>query len=215
MIELLEKGGPFMWPLLICSGVLVILVFERIWTYWRIRDESEIRKILQVVKQLSGAEEGSRDVESYCERIGRLEGYVFAVSLEHHRRLTKTERSVEEIRQELRVTAREATYKYLGRYLPCIGGIAQVATLLGLLGTISGMIRSFGAMTRSGIGESIIIAGGVVEALMTTGVGFLIALPSLVVYIYFTNSAERKMFWFAPYGYAFIDTLPHQRKKAA
>jgi biopolymer transport protein ExbB len=213
MIELFQKGGPFMWPFFVCFVIMVVLALERIWTYWWIRDEAETRKITQVITERIGTGDSSQDLQVYCDTIGRLEGHVFAVTLDRYRRLATENRSIEEVHQELRVAVGRATCGYLERRLSMVRCSAQVATLLGLLGTISGMIRSFGAIARGGIGELATVRAGVFEALMTTVVGFVIALPLLVVYVYFTNKAEQTMFQFEPYGQAFADALMNVARK--
>jgi len=213
IVEFFRKGEPWIWPLLVCFIVIAVFVLERIWVYWWIRGETETRKIVQTVTERLATGGSSHDLAVYCDTIGRLEGYVFAASLECYRHLAREDRPIDEMRQELFAAADRATSRYLERYLPVIGLFAQMAIFLGLLGTVSGMIRSFGAITRSGIGETAIVTAGISEALMTTAMGCVIAVPALITYVHVANRAERKFFQFESYSHTFVDMLLRQRKK--
>jgi biopolymer transport protein ExbB len=90
---------------------------------------------------------------------------------------------------------------------------AQIAIFLGLLGTVSGILRSLGAITRSGIGETAIVTAGISEALITTAMGCIIAVPALMTYVRVANRAERKFFQFESYNHTFVDLLLRQREK--
>ena len=72
----------------------------------------------------------------------------------------------------------------LGRYLNTLGTIAAISPLLGLLGTVSGMIRAFTAITTQGVGDPTVLAGGISEALITTAAGLAVAIPALIAHRY-------------------------------
>jgi biopolymer transport protein ExbB len=78
----------------------------------------------------------------------------------------------------------------LERYLNMLGTIAAVSPLLGLLGTVTGMIRTFEAITNAGIGNPTAMAGGIAEALLTTAAGLLVAIPALVAYRYLRGRVD-------------------------
>jgi biopolymer transport protein ExbB len=78
----------------------------------------------------------------------------------------------------------------LERYLNTMGSIAAVAPLLGLLGTVTGMIRTFKALTTGGMGDPMAMAGGIAEALITTAAGLVVAIPALVVYRYLRGRVD-------------------------
>ena len=79
----------------------------------------------------------------------------------------------------------------LTRYLPTLGTVAAVSPLLGLLGTVTGMIAVFKTIANSGIGQAAELSNGISQALITTATGLLIAIPALVAYNYYTERAER------------------------
>jgi biopolymer transport protein ExbB len=78
----------------------------------------------------------------------------------------------------------------LGRYLNSLGTIAAITPLLGLLGTVIGMVKVFTAITTHGVGDPGVLAGGISEALITTGVGLSIAIPSLIGYRYLRGRVD-------------------------
>ena len=78
----------------------------------------------------------------------------------------------------------------LERYLGPLGTIAAISPLLGLLGTVSGMIRSFTAITAQGVGDPTVLAGGISEALVTTAAGLVVAIPSLIAYRYLRGRVD-------------------------
>ena len=85
--------------------------------------------------------------------------------------------------------------------------IGNIAPLLGLLGTVSGMIRAFEGIAEKGLGEPTIVAAGISEALITTATGLVIAVPALAVYTYFATRADAKGIQFEAYGHGFVDAL--------
>jgi biopolymer transport protein ExbB len=78
----------------------------------------------------------------------------------------------------------------LGRYLNTLGTVAAISPLLGLLGTVIGMIKVFAAITTQGVGDASILAGGISEALITTAAGLSVAIPTLMFYRYFRSRVE-------------------------
>jgi len=78
----------------------------------------------------------------------------------------------------------------LGRYVNMLGTIASIGPLLGLLGTVMGMIRIFSAVTKQGVSDPSILAGGIAEALITTASGLTVAIPALIFYRYFNRRIE-------------------------
>jgi biopolymer transport protein ExbB len=111
------------------------------------------------------------------------------------------------MRVEMNGTVERAANGYLERYLSVIQFVANSVVLLGLLGTVNGMIRAFEGIAEKGLGEPTIVAAGISEALITTVTGLVIAVPSLAVYTYFTQRAESKSIQFEPYGHGFVDAL--------
>ena len=95
--------------------------------------------------------------------------------------------------RELRMEARaQKELGHLERFLPWLSSLASVETLLGLLGTVTGMIRSFLNLRLSGVADPAVLAGGISEALITTAAGLVVAIPCLVVYHVLIQAVDRQ-----------------------
>lgn len=207
MIRLFQDGGPFMWPLLGWSILVVAFFLERLWTYFKARKEQDIAKVTsQMIEQVeSGA--SLEDLARQCRRLGQLEGEVFGLGVERYQHLSTERRTMEEMRAEMNGAIERAALGYLERYLGLENFLASTATLLGLLGTVRGMIVAFRGIAEKGLGEPTIVAAGISEALITTVTGLSIAVPALAVYTYFSGRAETRAIQFEPYGHLFVDAL--------
>lgn len=95
------------------------------------------------------------------------------------------------MRNELLETSDEAAREYLEEFLPVINTISSVATLLGLLGTILGMISSFNEIAKGGKGDPAIVAGGISVALITTAAGLIVAIPAVLSYSFLKRRMEK------------------------
>jgi len=176
-IDIIIKGGPVMAPLLGCSIFALTVVIER-WLYWRrIGDRRLAETLLELVErgELSRAAESTQQADAPLVRV-------IASGIAHRNAVTKA----------LEVAAQKEV-PVLKRRLTILDTIITLAPLLGLLGTDTGMIGSFGIMSQAGIGQPHAVTGGVAEALIATATGLLIAILTLVPYNYFSNRAEREM----------------------
>jgi biopolymer transport protein ExbB len=100
----------------------------------------------------------------------------------------------------------------LERYLNPLGTIAAITPLLGLLGTVSGMIRAFTAITAQGVGNPTVLAGGIAEALITTAAGLTVAIPSLIAYRFLRGRVDGLVVMIEKEAIRFIEALvQHQR----
>ena len=170
MLELVKSGGWLMVPIILCSVAAMAIIVERLWSLQRER----------VVPQdlVSRAWEWARTGELTEERIQALRdgsplGRIFAAGLaSRHLDRELMKEYIEEI-------GRHVAHE-LERYLNALGTIAAIAPLLGLLGTVIGMIKVFAVITAQGVGEPRILAGGISEALVTTAAGLTVAIPSLL-----------------------------------
>ena len=100
----------------------------------------------------------------------------------------------------------------LERYLNPLGTIAAISPLLGLLGTVSGMIRSFTAITAEGVGNPAVLAGGISEALITTAAGLTVAIPALIAYRYLRGRVDGLVVKIEKESIRFIEALLHQQR---
>ena len=170
MLELVKSGGWLMVPIILCSVAAMAIIVERLWSLQRER----------VVPQdlVSRAWEWARTGELTEERIQALRdgsplGRILAAGLaSRHLDRELMKEYIEEI-------GRHVAHE-LERYLNALGTIAAIAPLLGLLGTVIGMIKVFAVITAQGVGEPRILAGGISEALVTTAAGLTVAIPSLL-----------------------------------
>ena len=175
MLEFFKAGGLLMWPLFICSAVAIAIIAERFWSLQkkRISPPDLMTKIWQWLK--SNQIDNSRI--STLQRNSPL-GQILAAGLANRnssRDITKE--SIED-------TGRHITLS-LERNLTTLGTIAAITPLLGLLGTVIGMIKVFAVITTEGVGNPETLAGGISEALITTAMGLVVAIPSLIFYRYF------------------------------
>lgn len=172
-----QRGGPMMWPLLICSLVGLIFIIERIIAYRRIQGDtaeifSDIRESL-----LEGNLRGSLEV---CESFD----HPVATTLKSG--LLRFGKSNNEIDKAMESVALHEISK-LEKGLWVLATIANIAPLFGFLGTVTGMIDSFENLAEVGLGNPQAVASGISEALITTATGLTIALPVQAAYNYFNN----------------------------
>lgn len=175
VFELIQAGGWLMLPLILSSIFAVAIIGERFWSLQakRITPKNLVGQVWQWHK--------SDDLdEKHLEALAVSSplGQVLAAGLvnRHHPRAIMKE-SVEESGRQVIVS--------LEKYLTTLGTIAQITPLLGLLGTVIGMIKVFSAITTQGVGNPGVLAGGISEALITTATGLCIAIPSLYFYRHF------------------------------
>jgi len=178
MIQIFLKGGPVMWPLLIVSMVAVTVVLERL--FFTVR-ESWRRSPATVAKIFAQAERG--ELETACE-LGRSSGdfvtRVLVYALEH-REVSFTNALLEASSLEL---------QRFNRGISILDTIVTLAPLLGLFGTVTGMIRAFGLLGASELGAPTAITGGIAEALIATAFGLLIAMIALLPFNFLNARLE-------------------------
>lgn len=172
MWELIKAGGWLMVPLLACSVFALAIVAERLWSLRtsRVAPRHLVARVWQLQK---------KDALDYST-INKLRessplGRVLAAGLmnRHHDR--------EIMKESIEETGRQVVHE-LERYLNSLGTIAAITPLLGLLGTVIGMIKVFSGITTYGVGNPGVLAGGISEALVTTAAGLSVAIPSLMFY---------------------------------
>jgi len=181
MFELIQSGGWLMLPIMLCSVLSVAIIGERFWSLQkkRICPGDLVSKIWQWAKhkQLDANRISSLRASSPLGRILAAG----LVNLHHDREIMKE--SIEE-------TGRHVVME-LERYLNTLGTIASITPLLGLLGTVIGMIQVFTAITSVGVGNPAALAGGISQALITTAAGLSVAIPTLMFYRFFRGKVER------------------------
>ncbi len=180
MFELVEAGGFIMWPIIFCSVAALAITAERTWAYRKQRVVPD-HLLAQIWQLYRSGELSAEHIQTV--RGGSPLGQILAAGLTNmrHSRLVMKE-SIEE---EGRLVVHQ-----LERYLNALGTIAAVTPLLGLLGTVIGMIKVFTAITTAGVGDPGELAEGISEALITTAAGLSVAIPSLAAHRYLTGKVD-------------------------
>jgi biopolymer transport protein ExbB len=180
MWEIVLAGGPFMWPIILCSVIAAAIVLERLWTLQqrRVVPPDLTRRIWQLVE----AGQVNDKVIAALEANSPL-GKLLATGLANRHR--PREVMMERLEDDGRHVAHD-----LDRFLNTLGTIAGVAPLLGLLGTVMGIIKAFNAIYAGGLGDPRLLSGGISEALVTTAAGLCVAIPSYVAYRYLRGRVD-------------------------
>ena len=181
MFELVQAGGWIMWPIIACSVAAMAIIGERLWTLQEknVLPEKLVAMIWQMHKEgkLTPAQIISiRD----SSPLGRTLA-AGLVNMNHSREVMKE--SIED-------AGRQVVHQ-LERYLNTLGTIAAISPLLGLLGTVIGMIKVFSAITSAGVGNPAVLAGGISEALITTAAGLSVAIPALIFHRYLSGKVDQ------------------------
>jgi biopolymer transport protein ExbB len=201
--EIIQAGGWVMWPILLCSVVAMAIIMERLWTLRR-RRVAPPGLVLQVWQS---AREGKLDAKRIqALRDGSPLGRLLATGIlnRHHDRSIMQE-SIEDVG---RVVVHQ-----LERYLNTLGTIASISPLLGLLGTVFGMIRVFNVMTLKGVGDPSALAGGIGEALITTAAGLLVAIPTVVFYRYLRGRVDELVLIMEHEAMKLVEVMQGQRER--
>jgi biopolymer transport protein ExbB len=180
MWEIVRAGGPLMWPIILCSIVALGITVERLWTLQARRVMPA--GLLEKVWQLVDANQINDKVIASLQRNSPL-GRVLAAGL------ASRHRPREQMMERLEDTGRHVVHE-LERVLKPLGTIAGVTPLIGLLGTVTGIIKAFNAISAGGMGDPKMLSGGISEALITTAAGLLVAIPSLIAYRYLRGRVD-------------------------
>ena len=178
--ERLCSGGPLVWPILLLGLVALVLSLERFFFLRRVKSNTD--KVMSEVIQLLAEDKWQESEELLSNRRGPVYN-VLAAGLRFRRASWEILENVleEAIMKEL---------PSLERYLPTLQVLAAVAPLLGLLGTVTGMINTFQVITIFGTGDPKMMSGGISEALITTELGLIMAIPIILLHSYFSRKVE-------------------------
>ena len=181
MLELFQKGGPVMYFILLCSLVGAVIIIERLIYFRRIRvDEEAFIHRLKATLEKGHADEALSICESHPSPIANL----MRVGIENR------EQPKQVIREAI-MDAANLEIPKLERSLSMLGTVGYLAPLLGLLGTVTGNIKSFGVIGQLGVvGDPGLLARGIAEALLTTAFGLIVAIPVVVFYNYLVTKVN-------------------------
>lgn len=180
MFEIVKAGGWLMLPIILCSVVAAAIIAERMWSLQRKR----VLPADLAEKVWFWAKNNTLDDNHLLAlQTSSPLGQVLAAGL------VNRDEDRDLIKESIQDTGRHVVHD-LERYLNALGTIAAITPLLGLLGTVIGMVKVFAAITSHGVGNPAVLAGGISEALITTAAGLSIAIPALIGYRYLRGRVD-------------------------
>ena len=202
VLELVQAGGWLMLPIILCSIVAIAIIIERFWTLKNTRIAPQ-NILAQVWTWLKNDQLDSDKMQQL--RLSSPLGHILAAGLLN----SKYGRSamIDSIEQ-----ASSQVIHEMERYLNTLGTLAAVTPLLGLLGTVVGMIRVFSEIMLQGTGNANALAGGISEALITTAAGLSVAIPSFVFYRYFMRKVDSLILNLEQESSKLVDALHSDRQ---
>ncbi len=203
MLDILIAGGWVMVPIMLCSLIALGIILERFWS---------LRRSAVAPTEL-GTEVRSWAMQRRLEphhlealRQNSPLGEILASALANRYRTREI------IKESVENTGRQVVHR-LERFLNTLGTIAGVSPLLGLLGTVFGMIKMFSSIMVHGVGDATKLAGGIGEALITTAAGLCVAIPAFMFYRYFRGQIRAYVVEMEQQAIELIDTI--EQKPAA
>lgn len=207
MWEIMERGGPIMWPILICSIIGFAIVVERMLYLRKVHVDG--RKFSEQVAR-SVKRNRIMDAIEICEKQPGPVANILRQGLLKH------DRSRAEIREAVEDAALHEV-PLLERRLPILATIAHISPLLGLLGTVTGMIEAFRVIHEKASATSPVnpgdLAGGIWEALVTTAFGLCVAIPAYVAYNYLTSRVDGYVLDMEKAATDLLNTLMERREE--
>jgi len=184
LLQVIQEGGVLLVPIGICSFILTMFIFERAVSlrHGRVIPRPFIRRFLE---QLHEGKLTPEEAIARCEENRSPVAEIFAAAVR------KWGRSSVEVEQAI-IDTGERVSNGLRRHLRLFNGISTISPLLGLLGTVVGMIRAFDAIaTADAMGRPELLAAGISQALLTTAAGLSVAIPALIAYLFFVGRVDR------------------------
>jgi biopolymer transport protein ExbB len=197
---MIRNGGPIMLPIFGCSILLFIFVFERVIS---LRKGRVIPKpfVTRFLLQIQEGQLKPDEAIELCEQNQSPIAEVFAAAAK------KWNRPSVEVEQAVLDTG-ERVANHLRKYLRLFNGISTVSPLLGLLGTVLGMISSFNTIASAdAMGRADLLASGIGEALLTTAAGLCVAIPALIFYLYFVSRVDRLVIEIDALGQQMVNSI--------
>jgi len=197
MYDFVVKGGVLMIPIALCSIIALAIFLERLWS---LRKSKVIpRDFLIEIEDLIRREKIPEAITRCRKDNSSMANIIIAGIRNFGKRREIVKESIEEIGRKEAAT--------LERYINVVGTIAAIAPLLGLLGTVFGMIKAFNVISIQGVGNPSSLAGGISEALITTAAGLVVAIPTFVLYRYLANKADALIVEMEEHSIRMVDLL--------
>jgi len=204
MLEIVKAGGWLMAPIILCAVLALGIILERFWTL----QQNKVIPDDLTARVWAWVKNGQLDHEKIQSlHQGSPLGQILAVGLLNRDR----DRTV--MKESIEDTGRHVVHE-LERYLDTLGTVAAISPLLGLLGTVIGMVKVFTAITTHGVGNPAVLAGGIAEALITTAAGLTVAIPALIGYRYFRNHVDALVVGMEKEAIKLVEAM-HRRKDRA
>ncbi len=197
MLEIIQSGGWMIWPILISSVIALGIIFER---FWALRQERIMPS--ELVKKMSLLQQKSAALDNDISDIHGDSAFATIVRVAIQQRMAS--KAVQ--RERLEEVGRQIVHE-LQFFLTTLGTIAVITPLLGLLGTVLGMIDVFMAMSSTNVTEPEALAGGIAQALITTAAGISVAIPSLIFLRYFRRKVADLVLQMETQAILLIDRL--------
>ncbi len=202
VIDLIMKGGVFMYPIIFCSIIALAVFLERLWVLRRkhILPSEFIRNVGELLKQ-----------QKVSEALFLCQGDTSSISNIFSAGLRNIGRGMWLVKEAVVDRGgREAVI--LEKRVGILATIANLTPLLGLLGTVSGMIKTFNVISIQGVGDPAALAGGIAEALITTATGLCVAIPTLVCHRIIRDKAESLIFEMEENSMKIIDIMENYKQ---
>jgi biopolymer transport protein ExbB len=204
MLEIVVAGGWLMVPIIGCSVVAVAIILERLWTLQRKRVIP--RNLVAEVRDWAAHNELDPKHLQALHQSSPL-GQLLAAGLAHRH----ADREI--IKESIEDCGRHVVHE-LERYLNPLSTIAQISPLLGLLGTVVGIMKVFASVMASGGGDPTVLAGGISEALITTAAGLSVAIPALVGHRYLRGRVDGLVVQMEKEAFRFLENLATQPRSS-
>lgn len=202
MPEIIAAGGWLMIPIIICSIAVIAISAERYWTL----NPAKIAPKQQLSQVWGDIQNNSLDSEKLrtLRRSSQL-GRVLAAGLSNSRH------GREVMKDSIQEAANQVVHD-LERFLGVLGTISAIAPLLGLLGTVIGMIKVFTALNLEGAGNAAVLAGGISEALITTAAGLSVAIPAMIAHRFYSRRVDALVVNMEQEAVKLVDALHSDRR---
>jgi biopolymer transport protein ExbB len=184
VLETLAKGGPVMIPIGLCSVLALAIVLDRLWYFWKTRYEAN--EVVAPLREPLKQQKYMEALQLARQLPPQLAAYVGAG-------IAVADKGSDDMQLHFDVAGRDSLLK-MERGLSILNVITTVAPLLGLLGTVTGIINSFNVLSAlQGIEGPSSLAAGIAEALITTAAGLSVAIPSAAVYEWFSHVVDKRV----------------------
>jgi biopolymer transport protein ExbB len=204
VLAFIQTGGFFMWPLMACSILTLAIILERFWTL-RKTGVAPNGLLNDVMMRLRDDRMTLDYIRSMQSKAGLASIFAAGLLNSKHGRSAMKE-SVQE--------AASHVIHELERFMNTLGTIAAISPLLGLLGTVVGMIKVFAVLMENGAGNTALLAGGISEALLTTAAGLGVAIPALIFHRFFSRKIDVLVVTMEQQSTKLVDALHGDRDKS-